>query len=101
MPTAHAISEVKIMDEALGQRYRDLAAESIAVYGGRHIVRRAQPEVPEGEWPEAQRVVIVEFPSMSRLREWYASAEYAEALVIRKTALTRRLLFVEGVDQAS
>ncbi len=32
-----------------------------------------------------------------RLREWYASAEYAEALAIRRNALTRRLLFVEGV----
>jgi uncharacterized protein (DUF1330 family) len=43
-------------------------------------------------------VVIVEFPSMERLRDWYASPEYAEALEIRQTALARRLLFVEGAD---
>jgi uncharacterized protein (DUF1330 family) len=35
---------------------------------------------------------------MRRLREWYASAEYAEALEIRRTALARRLIFVEGIE---
>jgi uncharacterized protein (DUF1330 family) len=42
------------------------------------------------------RVVVVEFPTMERLRGWYSSREYAEALAVRQTALTRRLLFVEG-----
>lgn len=41
---------------------------------------------------------MVAFPSMERLRGWYTSADYAEALAIRDTALTRRLLFVDGVD---
>ena len=41
-----------------------------------------------------------EFPSMARLREWYASPEYAEALAISQTALARRLLFVEGAVPA-
>ncbi|HEY4204168.1 MAG TPA: DUF1330 domain-containing protein, partial [Xanthobacteraceae bacterium] len=34
---------------------------------------------------------------MARLREWYASEDYAEALKVRQTALERRLLFVEGL----
>jgi uncharacterized protein (DUF1330 family) len=34
---------------------------------------------------------------MQRLHEWYASPEYAEALKVRRTALERRLIFVEGV----
>ena len=42
-------------------------------------------------------IVVVEFPSMELLREWYASPEYAEALMVRQTALERRLIFVEGV----
>ncbi|MEY9110767.1 uncharacterized protein (DUF1330 family) [Bradyrhizobium yuanmingense] len=41
-------------------------------------------------------IIIVEFASMARLKEWYASPEYAEALKLRQTALERRLLFVEG-----
>jgi uncharacterized protein (DUF1330 family) len=97
---AYAISEVEVLDEAQAERYRELAAASIAQYGGRYIVRGARPQVPEGEWPLDERVVIVEFPSMARLREWYASSEYAEALAIRQTALARRLLFVEGAVPA-
>ncbi len=38
---------------------------------------------------------------MERLRRWCASPDYAEALAIRETALTRRLLFVDGVDENS
>jgi uncharacterized protein (DUF1330 family) len=95
--TAYVISEVEILDEALGQRYRDLAGASMAQYGGRYLVRVASPEVPEGDWPDGQRVVVVEFDSMEQLRRWYRSPEYAEALAIRQTALSRRLLFVDGL----
>jgi uncharacterized protein (DUF1330 family) len=94
---AYVISEVEFLDEEQGQRYRDLAAASIAEHGGRYLVRGAQPDVPEGEWPERQRVVVVEFPSMEQLRTWHASPEYAEALKFRDAALTRRLLFVDGI----
>ncbi len=45
-------------------------------------------------------MVVVEFPSMQALRSWYVSADYAEALAVRDTALTRRLLFVPGVEDA-
>lgn len=93
---AYAISEVEVFDEAEAGRYRELAAATIAQYGGRYLVRGARPQVPEGEWPLDERVVIVEFPSMERLREWYASPEYAEALEIRERALGRRLIFVDG-----
>jgi uncharacterized protein (DUF1330 family) len=35
---------------------------------------------------------------MEQARRWYRSAEYAEALELRQTALRRRLIFVEGVE---
>jgi uncharacterized protein (DUF1330 family) len=96
---AYVISEVEILDEALGQRYRDLAAASVALHGGRYIVRGGQPEVPEGQWPAQQQLVVVEFPTMQGLHDWYGSAEYAQALALRQSALERRLLFVEGAPQ--
>ncbi len=81
-----------------GRRYKELAAASIVRHGGRYIVRGAQPEAPGGNWPTAQRVVVVEFPTMDRLRSWHAPDDYAEALVVSETALTRRLLGVPGVE---
>jgi uncharacterized protein (DUF1330 family) len=47
--------------------------------------------------PAPKTIIVVEFPTMERLREWYASPEYAEALKLRQTALERRLIFVDGV----
>jgi uncharacterized protein (DUF1330 family) len=93
---AYVISEVEIRDERSANEYRALAAASIEQYGGRYLVRGAAPQVVEGEGT-SRRIVIVEFPSMERLREWYASPAYARALKFRASALERRLIFVEGV----
>lgn len=96
---AYVISEVEVLDEKQMAEYRCLAAASIAEYGGRYLARAAEMQVAEGE-PTGRRIVIVEFPSMQRLKEWYASASYAEALKFREGALRRRLIFVEGVSTA-
>ncbi|MCP3470681.1 DUF1330 domain-containing protein [Bradyrhizobium sp. CCGUVB1N3] len=93
---AYVISEVEVRDAAAMEAYRTLAAKTIAQYGGRYLARGAAAEVVEGG-PPPKTIIIVEFPSMARLREWYASAEYAEALKLRRIALERRLMFVEGV----
>jgi uncharacterized protein (DUF1330 family) len=93
---AYVISEVEVRDEVDAARYRELASASIARHGGRYLARGAVPQVPEGAWPDRARLVIVEFPSMEQLRRWYASADYADALAVRRTALERRLLFIDG-----
>ena len=102
--TAYLISEVVVLDEAAWQRYGELAAPAIAHYGGTYLVRRVQPEVAEGDWapPNAERheVIVAEFPSLDLLHAWYRSPQYAEALVYRKTAVQRRLLFVRGMDES-
>jgi uncharacterized protein (DUF1330 family) len=99
--SAYVISEVEVLDEAAAQRYRGLAVQSIARYGGRYLVRGTTPTVPEGDWPTGAQAVVVEFPSMEQLRRWYESGEYAAALRVRRTALHRRLLFVEGTAPAT
>ena len=98
---AYVLSEVEILDERVADRYRPIAAASIARYGGRYLVRGGTIDVIEGDWPSNKRVVIVEFPTMERARAWYGSAEYAEALELRQTALNRRLIFVDGVPASA
>ncbi|MBO0805416.1 MAG: DUF1330 domain-containing protein [Nocardiopsaceae bacterium] len=98
---AYVVSEVRVLDEQAGDAYRKAAAASIARYGGRYLARGARPEAAEGDWPDERRIVIVEFPSMARVRQWYASPEYARALEIRRDALERRLLFIEGLPGTS
>jgi uncharacterized protein (DUF1330 family) len=95
---AYSITEVEVLDTDGFARYRELAGAAVARYGGRFLVRGAEPVVAEGEWPSGQRVNIIEFPSMEQLRDWYDSPEYAPARDIARNALRRRLLFVDGVD---
>jgi hypothetical protein len=38
---------------------------------------------------------------MDKAKEWYRSAEYAEALAVRQNALDRRVIFVEGATAAA
>jgi len=97
--SAYVISEVDILDTAAMERYRALASPSIMAYGGRYLVRGGAAETVEGT-PPPKSIIVVEFPSMARLREWYASPEYAEALKERRTALDRRLIFVEGMPSS-
>jgi uncharacterized protein (DUF1330 family) len=94
--SAYVISEVEMRDAAGFEAYRIIAAKTIAQYGGRYLVRRGVANLVEGS-PPPKTIIVVEFPTMERLREWYASSEYAEALKVRQTALDRRLIFVEGV----
>ena len=94
--SAYVISEVEVLDEALAEVYKELAAASIAKYGGRYLARGAEAEVVEGA-QTTRRMVIVEFPSIEQARHWYSSTAYAEALRVREAALDRRLIFVEGI----
>jgi uncharacterized protein (DUF1330 family) len=45
----------------------------------------------------AKTIIIVEFPTMERLRDGTPRRNTREALKHRRTALDRRLIFVEGV----
>jgi uncharacterized protein (DUF1330 family) len=94
---AYVISEVEVLDEACFEEYRSRAKKSIEEHGGRYLVRAALPEAAEGNWPPQRRLVVVEFPDMETARRWYASDSYAQALTFRDRALSRRLLFVDGV----
>ena len=93
---AYVISELEVLDEEKMQEYRKLAAASIAEYGGKYLARGTEPLIVEG--PAAKtKIVIIEFPTLQRAKEWYASPNYSRALKIRQEALDRRLIFVDGI----
>ncbi|HEY0811934.1 MAG TPA: DUF1330 domain-containing protein [Pseudonocardia sp.] len=97
--TAYVISDVEGLDPELVARYRELARASIECYDGVYLTGVGNTvERIEGDWSPTN-IVLVRFPSMHRAREWYASPDYAPALVVRRTALRRNLIFVAGVDE--
>jgi uncharacterized protein (DUF1330 family) len=94
--SAYIISDVSVKDQEAFQNYRSRAAESIQQYGGRYLARGGAIEKLEGAW-SPNNIIVVEFPSAERAREWYRSPEYAAALAFRDEALSRNLILVEGV----
>lgn len=94
--SAYFIADLNVGDPEATQIYRKRAAESIAQYGGRYLVRGGNVDVIEGNWTP-ERVVVVEFSDKEQARKWYRSPEYASALEVADRAFTfRNLILVEG-----
>ncbi|MFI0220177.1 DUF1330 domain-containing protein [Streptomyces lydicus] len=92
---AYVIVNVDVLDEEAGLAYAPVAQESIDSHGGRYLVAGPTPEPVEGTW-DSSRVVVIEFPDMDRIREWYDSPEYRRARAIREGKVRVAMLFVEG-----
>ena len=95
---AYVIVQVDIRDPVAYERYKALAPESIAAYGGRYIARGGQSEALEGEW-EPRRVVILEFDDVARARAWHESPEYREARALRHACAQSQMIVVEGLPR--
>jgi uncharacterized protein (DUF1330 family) len=93
---AYLIAEIDVHDPAAFEEYRKRVPATIAAYGGRYLVRGGNTEVVEGSW-KPKRLIVLEFPSMARAREWYASADYQAVLPLRTRASAGDAIFVEGV----
>jgi uncharacterized protein (DUF1330 family) len=92
---AYVIAEVDVQDAGMFEDYRKLVPPALAKYGGKFIVRGGTVETKEGGWTP-KRIVVLEFPTMARAREWYHSPEYAPALEMRLKSAKSRLILVEG-----
>jgi uncharacterized protein (DUF1330 family) len=97
---AYLIAQITVRDPATYERYKDLAPPSIAMYGGRYVVRGGATETLEGAW-RPTRLVMLEFPSVERARAWWESPEYAPAKALRQTCADTEMLLIDGLSQAA
>lgn len=93
---AYVIVEISITDPKEYEEYKKLTPAAIAAYDGKFIVRGAKTQALEGDW-EPERIVVLEFPSVERAKEWWSSYEYSQAKIIRQRAAKTKMLVVEGV----
>ena len=92
---AYLIADVNVENQDIYAEYRRQVLPLIERYGGRFIVRGGAHETLEGTWRPA-RLVVIEFPSMAVLKEWYRSPEYKKLIELRQSASRGSLLAVEG-----
>ena len=93
---AYVINDMEITDPTLFEQYKALSPATVALYGGRFLARGGHIETLEGSW-SPQRLVILEFPSMSQAQAWADSPEYAPAKRLRQMATKSNLVMIEGV----
>jgi uncharacterized protein (DUF1330 family) len=94
---AYLILDIHVVDPDEYAAYRERAPATFEAYGGRYLVRGGEHEVVEGDW-DPERVVVVEFPSVERAREWYRSPEYQDIVEMRKRAAPSQVVLVQGVE---
>ena len=81
---AYLIAEHIITDQAKFDVYRTKVGPMIAKHGGRYLAKSGSHRLPEGGHWNPERVVIIEFPDMNSLNNWYRSAEYQPLITLRK-----------------
>jgi uncharacterized protein (DUF1330 family) len=95
---AYIVSFIDVHDEVLYQKYVERAPQTIVRYGGQYVARNGTKHAIEGELPN-NRVVLMEFPSVEKAKEWYHSAEYQEVVKIRHSASSGKIFIIEGPTQ--
>ncbi|MFI6861081.1 DUF1330 domain-containing protein [Streptomyces sp. NPDC050421] len=93
--SAYVIVNVDVLDEEAGLAYAAAARKTILGHGGRYLVAGPTPEAVEGSW-DSSRFMVIEFPDMDRIRQWYDSPEYRSAREIREGKARVGMLFVDG-----
>lgn len=81
---AYLIAEHIITDQAKFEVYRTKVAPMIAKHGGRYLTKGGSHRLPEGGHWNPERVVIIAFPDMNSLNNWYRSPEYQPLVTLRK-----------------
>jgi uncharacterized protein (DUF1330 family) len=89
------VQRTAVLDPAGMEDYRSQVGALLSKYGA--VARASGPcEVAEGDWmPE--RLVILEFPSMARIKEFYDGPDYAALKALRQGAARTNLVFIDGL----
>ena len=94
---AYLLAKVEVTDWDRYKEYTKKTPGAIAQYGGKFLIRAGDMVTLEGP-DETRRVVLIEFPSFEKAKEFYHSQEYQEAKKLREGAANGQFLAIDGVD---
>jgi uncharacterized protein (DUF1330 family) len=92
---AYIIVDVSISDHEEYEEYKKLTPAAISDYDGKFIVRGGHTETLEGNW-NPERIVVLEFPTFERAKEWWNSDVYSAAKAIRHRSAKTKMIVTEG-----
>jgi uncharacterized protein (DUF1330 family) len=87
----HIVSNFTLFDDYLAK-----VVPMIERFGGRYLTKAGSHEILEGDW-KPNRVVIIEFPDIASIKNWYRSPEYRPLIASRQSAATDVMIILEGL----
>ncbi|MEH6588095.1 MAG: DUF1330 domain-containing protein [Halioglobus sp.] len=96
---AYAIVDIDIFDIADYVQYQKAIGPLLASVDAQYLVRGGEFQVIEGS-AEPQRLIVVEFPSMEALMDFYDSEAYRALEPQRLTCSRATVIAVRGVEDA-
>ena len=92
----YVITDVEITDPALYGEFMEKVTASVEGHGDKFVARGGALDTIEGDW-KPQRIAILKFDSVERIREWLSSPEYVALKDIRTRSSNISMVVVEGV----
>ena len=89
------VQEVK--DAEAYKAYAGKVGDTLTPFGGKFIVRGAEPVILDASRKPPGYIVVIQFPSMKNLRDWWNSPVYSSIRPIRERLTTGQNYAVEGV----
>jgi uncharacterized protein (DUF1330 family) len=87
----------EITDTAMVREYGKSVGKTIKDFGGTVLVGAAPAVELDGQAPPKGRFVIVRFPSMDALQQWYNSPAYTAIRPLREKATVGRFYALQGI----
>ncbi len=93
---AYVVIEIEITDPVVYDQYKLRTPATIHAHGGKYLARGGNTVTLEGA--PARRVVVLEFPSMERIQEWWRSPEFSAVKELRDRSAKARFIAIDGVE---
>ncbi len=93
--TAYVIVDIDVRDATTYADYIAKAPATVTAYGGKYLARAGRTEQLEGEWTP-KRLVVLQFDTLERAKEWLNSPEYAPVKALRHKAARSNMVVIEG-----
>ncbi|PKB78597.1 MAG: D-fructose-6-phosphate amidotransferase [SAR202 cluster bacterium Io17-Chloro-G9] len=92
---AYVLVDIEVTDQGTYDDYRRQVPPLVEKYGGKYLVRGGELEQLEGDWMP-KRLVVIEFPSSDKAKEFYDSEEYRPLKELRMKATNSKMVLAEG-----
>jgi len=93
---AYLIANIEINDAEKIKNYLASTPEILKKYSGQFLVRGGQIWVAEGKW-SPKRLVVVEFDSFEKAKEFWNSDDYKSLKKLRQSSADTDMIIVDGI----